>query len=401
MKIRANKNRAAKITALFTLTYMISYITRINFGAVISEMVTATGFSKSSLSAALTGSFITYGTGQVISGFLGDKISPKRLIGLGFTVTVLMNLLVPLCTSPYAWCAVWCVNGFAQSFMWPPLVKLMTAMLTHEEYKTATARVSYGSSMGTIAVYLLSPFLISLAGWKSVFVFSAVCGILMLIIWSISLKDLKETDEAVADKTETTGKSRFISPLFLSIMLAIILQGMLRDGVTTWMPTYIAETYKIGNAVSIMTGVLLPLFGMLCIGAASRLYIKVFKNPMQCAAVFFALGAFSALALSLFTGKSAPLSVIFSALLTGCMHGVNLILICMLPPLFKGSGGVSTVSGILNACTYVGSAASTYGIAAVSEKFGWNVTVAVWLLIALCGTAVCTLCIKPWQRKTV
>lgn len=97
MKIRANKNRAAKITALFTLTYMISYITRINFGAVISEMVTATGFSKSSLSAALTGSFITYGTGQVISGFLGDKISPKRLIGLGFTVTVLMNLLVPLC----------------------------------------------------------------------------------------------------------------------------------------------------------------------------------------------------------------------------------------------------------------------------------------------------------------
>ena len=44
---------------------------------------------------ALTGSFITYGTGQIISGVLGDRISPKKLVSRGLLVTVLMNVLLP------------------------------------------------------------------------------------------------------------------------------------------------------------------------------------------------------------------------------------------------------------------------------------------------------------------
>ena len=48
------KNSAATVTLLFAVTYMISYITRINFGAIISEMVSATGFTKAQLSMALT-----------------------------------------------------------------------------------------------------------------------------------------------------------------------------------------------------------------------------------------------------------------------------------------------------------------------------------------------------------
>ena len=56
-----DKKQISKFATLFMLTYMISYITRINYGAVISEMERATAFSKSLLSMAVTGSFITYG----------------------------------------------------------------------------------------------------------------------------------------------------------------------------------------------------------------------------------------------------------------------------------------------------------------------------------------------------
>ena len=59
------KTRVTRIAVLFTLMYMISYITRINYGAIISEMVTDTGYTKDLLSLALTGSFITYGAGQI------------------------------------------------------------------------------------------------------------------------------------------------------------------------------------------------------------------------------------------------------------------------------------------------------------------------------------------------
>lgn len=99
---------------------MVSYITRINFGAIVSEIEQSTGILRSALSMALTGSFITYGTGQIVSGILGDRVSPKKLVSIGLIITCAMNVLIPLCPSPYLMLIVWCINGFAQSFMWPP-----------------------------------------------------------------------------------------------------------------------------------------------------------------------------------------------------------------------------------------------------------------------------------------
>ena len=85
-----------KLTYLFMLTYLVSYITRINYGTVIAEMVVRTHFSKALLSMALTGSFVTYGVGQLISGKCGDRFQPKVLVFAGLLVTTAMNLLIPL-----------------------------------------------------------------------------------------------------------------------------------------------------------------------------------------------------------------------------------------------------------------------------------------------------------------
>lgn len=67
-----------KYILLFSITYMVSYITRINYGAIILEIEYATQMPKTLLSMTLTGSVITYGLGQVISGICGDRISPKN-----------------------------------------------------------------------------------------------------------------------------------------------------------------------------------------------------------------------------------------------------------------------------------------------------------------------------------
>ena len=390
-----NKRKSSRLIFLFAVTYMISYITRINYGAIVSEMESSTGFSKSMLSMALTGSFITYGTGQIISGIIGDKFSPKKIISLGLIFTVAMNLLIPLCQNPYQMLAAWSVNGFAQSFMWPPLVKIMSAVFFENDYKNAVAKVSWGSSIGTIVVYLVSPFLISLLGWKSVFIFSALSGIIMLLVWNGFAYDV----QVQASKQDAPAKSgSILSPVIFLIMIPIILQGMLRDGITTWMPSYISETYNLNNEISILTGIILPIFSIISFQITTSLYTKKLKNPMTCSGFLFGLGALSALCLSLFTGKSAGLSVLMSAALTGCMHGVNLILICMVPQYFQNTGKVSTVSGILNSCTYIGSAISTYGIAVLSEQYGWNFTIFIWLLIAIGGTVTCLLCVKPWIK---
>ncbi len=392
-----DKKTISKMIMLFMITYMVSYITRINYGAIIAEMESATKLSKSLLSMAITGSFITYGTGQIISGICGDKFSPKKLVSYGLILSVCMNILIPFCSSPYLMLAVWCVNGFAQAFMWPPIVRLMTALFSQEDYKTASVKISWGSSFGTIVVYLIAPLIISLASWKFVFFFSAFFGIVMIFLWNRYCMDITDTTN---NKQKSKGSLKgFFSPLIIGIMIAIILQGMLRDGVTTWMPSYIKETYNLGSAAAILTGVILPLFSILCFNISSALYRKKFTNPLLCAGVIFTFGAVAALLLYISTGRNTALSVLFTALLAGSMHGVNLILICMIPPFFEKTGNVSTVSGLLNACTYIGSAISTYGIAVLTEKFNWSITLLVWLIIAVAGSLMCFACTKPWQKS--
>lgn len=394
-----DKKQVNNLALLFAITYMISYITRINYGAVISEMVIQTGISKSLLSLSLTGSFITYGAGQIISGICGDRFSPKKLVSYGLLVTIIMNILIPICNSPYQMLIVWCINGFAQAFLWPPLVQLMTTLLTEADYAKVAVKVSWGSSLGTIVVYLAAPLLISLFGWKSVFLFSAGFGLIMLLIWNKYSYEIKPQKKVDRQENPKGSIKMFFSPLMIGVMVAIILQGMLRDGVTTWMPSYITETYNMSNIISILTGVALPIFGIISFQLSSLLYRMKFTNPLMCSGVIFGVGALSALALYFLSGSSASLSVFFSALLTASMHGVNLILICMIPPFFKKYGNVSTASGILNSCTYIGSAISTYGIAVLSENHGWKFTLLIWLLIAIVGTIICLVCVKPWAKQ--
>ena len=99
------------------------------------------------------------------------------------------------------------------------------------------------------------------------------------------------------------------------------------------------------------------------------------------------------------TGKNAALSILLSAILTGCMHGVNLMFISMLPPYFKRYGLTGTASGVLNSCTYIGSALSTDGVAVISAGAGWKTTVLSWMLIAACGTGLSAAGIRAFRKR--
>lgn len=376
------------LVLLFSLTYMVSYITRINYGAVVSEIENATGYSKQLLSIALTGSFVTYGVGQIFSGILGDKLSPKKLVMFGLFVTVLMNLLIPFCASAYLLAIVWSINGLAQSFMWPPIVKIMLSLMTKTEYDRAVVKVSWGSSIGTILVYVLSPVIISLSSWKGVFFFSAFMGILMMIAWQSFCPRVNVAVRTEKIGTENSG-AKFFTPVFVILAVAIIICGMLRDGVQTWTPSLISESFNLSSGSGILSGALLPVFSMICYEVSSVLYRKKFDNPVTCAGIIFLVGALSSLMLKYTLNVSPALSVISIALLNGTMHGVNLMFTCFLPSYYAGTGKVSTIAGLLNSFVYIGSAVSTYGIAYLTENYGWSFTVMVWLALAVLGMTLC------------
>lgn len=398
-----NKKDISFFTLLCSVIYFMSYVSRINLSAVFVA-VTESGYAaKDAVALALTVCSVTYGAGQLVSGFLGDKFKPHNLIFTGFIITALMNMAVGTIGGNSV-VLLWAVNGFAQSLMWPPLVKIMSEKLCEDDYKKAVVKVSWGSSCGTIAVYLLAPIIIKTLTVRFVFVISSVFAVVMSIVVKAAFDKnaLFKVDNVIKGKVrvseagETKGFSKSATALLALLMLAILCQGALRDGVTNWTPTYISEIFNLDSSLSILTSVILPIFSVISFTFVSYINRKFVKNELACAGVVFGIGAISGALLLLIGGKSVVAALVLLALLVGSMHGVNLILVCMTPAYFARYGKVSFVSGLINSSTYVGAAVSTYGIALFTESFGWNKTVFLWVGIALVGTAICVGISKAW-----
>ena len=389
-----------KLAWALTLIYFSSYVTRINLAAVISEVVTATGFARTELAVALTCLSATYGIGQIVNGRLGDYVKPQNLILTGLIIATVINVVFPLlAASPMLMAVLWGVNGFAQAMMWPPIVKILVANMDDDMYSYAVVRVSWGSSIGTIVVYLLAPVIIGLAGWKGVFFFSALIGAAVTALWFFMRRGITVPQMNAA--SDTPAKARIPRQALLPmafIALGIIFQGMLRDGVTSWMPSYLSEIFNLGNQTSIFCTVSLAIFGMFSYTVATKLYKRWFSNEVTCGGVIFAFSIFTALLLFIFFDGGAVLSILLMATLTACMHGINLMLITHVPKRFKKYGNISTISGAVNACTYIGSAIFTYVVALLSEQIGWRYTVGVWAIIALLGTICCFIAAGPWKK---
>ena len=384
------------LTALCTAVYFVGYLTRYDLAVSLTEMAQSLQVPQRSIALAVTGIFITYGIGQVGSGLLGDHFSPHILIGIGLGGTAICNAIVAGTQSVTLIVAAWWINGFFQALLWPPMVRALAEHLDATQYRQAVLSVSVGGNMATVLIYIIAPLCIRASGWQLTFTICAAAAGVIFLLWIIFAgKLLKSPSNPAIENNPTrnnnSGSAAYHPPFstvaLVLIFFAIISQGMLRDGVQTWVPAYIADQFHLAPSSAILSGTILPIFSVLSLFAAAQLSRRV-PQEMSAAAICFAIGAVSTAAL-LFLPGSILVNLLEMACLCGAMHGVNFILTTRVPARFSNSGRVSAISGALNSATYVGSALSTYGIALISDQFGWPATIISWLFITLIGMICC------------
>jgi OPA family glycerol-3-phosphate transporter-like MFS transporter len=384
---------------------------RVNLAVMLVKICSDMQVEKSALAIVITGLTVAYGIGQVVSGFLGDRIKPRYIIPAGLALAVLCNVGVFFTSTVPAMAVVWSINGFAHALLWPPIVRLMSTHLSAQDYSFAAVRVNQGSSIATISLYLLCPLLLGVMEWRTIMLLCAAWGAVMVALWFVLYPRVFAKKEMAEEKIEVStplpNQKNLPVPLYIFgaialIMPGIMMQGMLRDGVTNWMPSFLLETFGLSEENSIVSTVILAIFTMISYSAFGALQKRFFKNEVTCAAAIFggsAIVCAALFAINLLAPDAALVpSLILMALTVAAMHGVNLMLISIVPRRFVVFGKVSTYSGILNASTYVGAAISTYGFAALAEAFDWNFTILTWVIISLVGALLCFFAARIWQK---
>ena len=403
------KNNTVKILSfLCPLIYFASYMTRKNYSIVMADIIISEGITNAEASLAATLSLISYGAGQIISGILGDKFKPQNIILCGLSLTTIMNILMPLTDDFTLRSIIWFINGFAQSMLWPHLVRIMAATMDHSTYNKVCTNVNVAGISGTILLYITaSAIWIKYFNWKYVFISSAAVSGIVAVIWVIGFSKASRgqhlfensAKSITKDKKESTlSPKKLLMSGFLFIAVAIIAQGALRDGISDWVPTFIINIFQMESSSAILKSVLIPVFGVISIKLVGIINGKFVKDEVKAGTVTFGIGFIGCLLLLFIYKENQYVTLILAAIITGFMHGVNYFLICIVPARFEKYNAVSTMSGIINSLTYVGSAAATYGFGAISDNFGWNTVLISWAAVALIGTACCFVAIRPWKR---
>lgn len=389
--------------------YCASYLGRINYTAALTAIVADGVFTKSHAGLIGTVYFFCYGAGQIFSGILGDRVSPYKMVCAGLAGTVCMNILMPLCSSSYIiMSVVWGFNGVVQSMLWTPILYIISNVLPEEQRRRACLYIAASFPVGSLLSYVISAAAIKFASWHFAFYIPAGIISCIFVFWCFAAgktsKILGRGERKAASVQESAEKKASLGKLFIVsgaavICVGILIQGMLKDGVTSWVPTLITEKYNVSASFSVLLSAVLPIINLSGAWFSTKLYEGPFKlNETAAAAFCFALTLIPLTGI-VFVGKyHIAVCVILFAMLTTLITAINHLFITLIPVRFAKYGRASTVGGIFNSCTYIGSAISTYGFGAVSEKFGWTATVVFWLILGALGIIASAVPMRRYRK---
>lgn len=389
--------------------YLASYIGRRNFSALMPQMMADGVLSASQAGSINTIFFLTYACGQLINGLLGDRLHPSHMALFGALTSAFCNIAMGLCGGYLPMFFIWALNGYALSMLWAPFLRLFAEMLTEKDRIRCTVNLSSSCSLGNMASYLLCSLIVFLSGWRLSFILSALPLLAGAILWPVLFRRLSrhQAQSAVEEASDApssgaspksapqTSTSSFLSLLlslsFILLLSGAMMQGMLRDGVTSWVPSFITEGFQTDPSLASLITTALPIVNLLGPYLGHLVNQKLFHSESLTSAFFFLVAALALLALLCFGRHSLGLTLLLFALLTTCIEAVNLMLISLLPLRYSYLGHTATITGLLNFLTYVGAAVSTFGIGLLVKHHGWNFALSIWLLIAAIGLLLCLL----------
>ena len=385
------------------LAYASAYIGRYNYSAVMGAITAENSLSLSAAGAVSTGYFICYAVGQIVFGLLSQSVSPYAMILIGLCGSGLCNLGAGAFSTSFMG-LLWGANGLFQAMIWPPIVRLFAESMPLERQKHACVSINSTTPAGTLAAYALSAVLLQFADWHHVF-FS--CGGLLLgmaaVFWLGTAPLRRATAYAPQpafqkQKGTGNGPAALLAAGLGAMLLPVLLHGGLKDGVTNWVPSMIQSNFGISPAFSAAVAMALPLVNLSGAYLSGWLNEHCTHNELKTAGFLFALASVCLLALPLAVRTSLLLAVLLLAVTTTSMLGVNTMFINVIPVKAGRHGGASMLSGTLNAVTYLGAAAATWGIGAAAEGCGWNAVFLLWLVMAMLALLVSALLAGRWGR---
>lgn len=383
--------------------YTSYYLCRYNFSYANKAIRDEFGFSYEDMGRILFWNFIAYACGQIVNGFLTDRIGGKRAMLLGAAGTVTANVFFGAASFVglfWLFALLWALNGYVQSFGAPGFIKINSAWFSEKGRGTFAGIFGFMINLGRFVANKLLPSI--LAGftflgmwhvpaqhWRWLFWIPAAVAATVAVILAIVVKDTPEQcgyrglfkgEADHADAENVRGEYGalirlvFLNPVVWIMAGAYACTGAVRQAIDQWFPTYFQEVHHLNMKESgyfQWVGFLIPFTasaGSLLSGWISDRFFNAKRAPV--AATIYLIELLVILGATQVSHVGAAV-----AFFVGISFTVNSTHSLLGPAAAMDIGGrkmAAFASGCIDAFQYFGAAAATWGLGWILDHKGWT-----------------------------
>lgn len=230
---------------LVCLGTLISYVDRGNLSIAAPSLTQELQLPPEKMGLLLSAFFWSYAICQIPAGYFVDRFGIKRSFLLALGVWSLASAAVGFATGFAAIFTLRLVLGVCESIGPIASIAFIKRSFKEEEQGAPTGIYTAGALLGPGIGTLAGAAILEAQGWRNLFIFTGIAGLMWLIPWQIFA-----TSPQPGSKQETGGFSFGTAlghPLFWAIAAGAFFYSYFWYFILTWVPTYLRDVHGMSN----------------------------------------------------------------------------------------------------------------------------------------------------------
>lgn len=378
-------SRAWKIGTCSIATYLASYVTRNILSVSTPEMIKEDFFTKEYAGLLSSVCFIFYAVGQLINGFLGDRVHPKYMIAVGLGLSSISTFAVPLFNSRIIHFAAFALIGFGLSMLRGPLMKIISENTAASHARMICTLFSMAGFAGPLVASLLS----MVFNWRGVFIATGIFSVFMAVFATLFIIAFEKRGEIKFEPKKTKGIKSLLDVFgledFIFYMLISSIGEIAGSSITFWIPTYTTEHLGFSSVTASAIYSVISMSTLVTPFITLLIYEKLIRDGIKMALVMYIISAVFFIGVR-FTVNPIVNIILFLVAKMAASCASSIVWSAYIPGLAK-SGRVSSANGVIDAAGYAMASIANVVFSGFVGLLGWGGVVNMWYMIMLFGAA--------------
>ncbi|MGY2232464.1 MFS transporter [Pseudomonas tolaasii] len=433
-KIVARTSFRWVVAALFFTIYAVAGADRANLGVALPYIRAEFPMTNAEAGALLSMFLVTYACAQLPAGFIMSRFGVRKLFSLSMVLTSLFTGVMGLVNSVLMLKLLRLGLGVAEGPIAVGIASTINNWFPAKEKGTATGIFLAAIKFGSVLVPPICVGIIALWGWRAIFYFFAVPGLLLSVMWFFMVPDnpaksrfvnQKELDfvrEEGAQPIESPRHSRrsfvrmdrwirirpvtlidsrrqlFKSWDIIGCALGFGCQVGITNFLMAWIPTYLVtvKQYSMLNmgfvAAAPWVG---AVIGNLLGGILSDRFLGKRRKP----GMILSAVATTVMMLALINSPADPLWLGFLLFSAGVLLSIGYSSYMVYPMGLVAKKHFPIASGLVNTGGQLGGAATPFIVGLLLDHFGWGQVFTFMACLSVISFLILVTMVEPMPGK--